>query len=148
MNGTQQTEPFNGYKDEFFGLTITPRKSLTWNVNYYLGQEHPNTTYFLNGGALANAPLFQGVPFEPIANPPHGKLHIFDTYVNWQASPRLTLAGEADYELQRLFHTPRLRIPTGALYMQNINSPQSCPWPDVLNTCLIGEACLLTSTRL
>ncbi|HEX4164504.1 MAG TPA: outer membrane beta-barrel protein, partial [Bryobacteraceae bacterium] len=41
VNGTQQTEPFNGYKDEFFGLTITPSKKLTWNVNYYLGQEHP-----------------------------------------------------------------------------------------------------------
>ena len=102
VNGTQQTEPFNGYKDEFFGLTITPRKNFTWNVNYYLGQEHPDTTYFANGGAPANAPTFQGVPFEPVINPPHGKLHIFDTYVNWQATSRLTLAGEADYELQRL----------------------------------------------
>ncbi len=125
VNGTQQTEPFNGYKDEFFGLTITPRKNLSWNVNYYLGQEHPNTTYFLNGGAPPNAPLFQGVPFEPIANPPHGKLHIFDTYLNWQASPRLTLAGEADYELQRLYQSSSpSHTDGGALYAKYQLTPK------------------------
>ncbi len=40
VNGTQQTEPFNGFKDQFFGFTVTPNKNVTWNVNYYLGQEH------------------------------------------------------------------------------------------------------------
>lgn len=103
VNGTQQTEPFNGFKDQFFGFTITPNKNITWNVNYYLGQEHPDVMFFPNGGAPPNAPTEQGVPFEPIPNQPAGKLHIFDTYVSWQTTPKLTLALEADDEIERLF---------------------------------------------
>lgn len=103
VNGTQQTEPFNGFKDQFAGFTITPNNRLIWNVNYYLGQEHPDVMFFPNGGAPPNAPTEQGVPFEPIPNPPTGKLHIFDTYLSWQTTPRLTLAVEADDEIERLF---------------------------------------------
>jgi Putative beta-barrel porin-2, OmpL-like. bbp2 len=103
VNGTQQTEPFNGFKDQFVGFTITPNDKVTWNVNYYLGQEHPDVAFFPNGGAPPNLPTEQGVPFEPILNPPAGKLHIFDTYMTWQATPKLTLALEADDEIERLF---------------------------------------------
>jgi hypothetical protein len=103
VNGTQQTEPFNGFKDQFFGITVTPNKNIAWNINYYLGQEHPDVMFFPNGGAPPNLPAEQGVPFEPIVNPPAGKLHIFDTYVTWQATPALTLALEADDEIERLF---------------------------------------------
>lgn len=102
VNGTQQTEPFNAFKDQFFSLNIQPTKNLTWNVNYYLGQEHPDTVFFPNGGAPPNLPEEQGVPFEPIPNSPKGKLHIFDSYVTWQTTPKLTLALEADYVLERL----------------------------------------------
>ncbi len=102
-NGTQQTEPFNGFKDQFIGLTIQPRSNFTWNVNYYFGQEHPDVEYFPNGGAPQNAPTQQGSPFEPIVNPPKGKLHILDSYFNWQAAKRLTFALEGDYVIQRLF---------------------------------------------
>jgi hypothetical protein len=103
VNGTQQTEPFNGFKDQFFGFTVTQTKNIAWNVNYYLGQEHPDVTYFPNGAAPANLPTEQGVPFEPIVNPPAGKLHIFDTYVNWQTTAKLTLALEVDDEIERLY---------------------------------------------
>ncbi len=125
VNGTQQTEPFNGYKDEFFGVALQPAKRLTWNLNYYLGQEHPDVTYFPNGGAPANAPSLQGVPFEPIAHPPTGKLHIFDTYLNWQATSKWTIAGEADYVVQRLetFSTP-VHSEGGALYAQYQLTPK------------------------
>jgi Putative beta-barrel porin-2, OmpL-like. bbp2 len=102
VNGTQQVEAFNGYKDEFFGLTLTPSKNFTWNINYYLGQEHPDVIYYPNGGAPPNSPMEQGVPFTPIVNPPKGKLDIFDTYFNWQATPKLTLATELDYVVERL----------------------------------------------
>jgi hypothetical protein len=101
-NGTQQTEPFNGFKDQFFGLAIQPNKNLTWNVNYYLGQEHPDVMYFPNGGAPPNLPTEQGVPFEPITNAANGKLHIFDTYLTWNTTPKLTLALEADYVIEWL----------------------------------------------
>jgi len=103
VNGTDQTEPFNGFKDELFGFTITPNKNITWNVNYYLGQEHPDVIFFPNGGAPPNLPTEQGVPFEPILNPPAGKLHIFDTYVAWETTPKLALALEADDEIERLY---------------------------------------------
>ncbi len=125
VNGTQQTEPFNGYKDEFFGLALTPRKNFSWNLNYYLGQEHPDVLYFPNGGAPPNAPTLQGVPFEPIANAPQGKLHIFDTYLNWQASSKWTIAGEADYEVQRLYESSSpSHTDGGALYLQYQLTPR------------------------
>ena len=101
VNGTQQTEPFNGFKDQFIGFTIQPKKTITWNVNYYLGQEHPDVIFYPNGGAPAGLPTEQGVPFQPLTNQPAGKLHIFDSYVTWQTTPKLTVAAEADYVIQR-----------------------------------------------
>jgi hypothetical protein len=100
-NGTQQTEPFNGFKDQLFGLSIQPHKNVAWTVNYYLGQEHPDVQ-FLPNSTNANLPTEQGLPFEPILNPPNGKLHIFDSYLTWQASSKLTLAVEGDYVIERL----------------------------------------------
>jgi len=102
-NGTQQTEPFNGYKDELFGFVLTPTKNVSWTVNYYLGQEHPDFQFVPNGPP--NLPTFQGMPFEPIPNPPSGKLHILDTYASWNATPKLTLAAESDYVIERLLTT-------------------------------------------
>src|ERR1035437_3099150 len=103
-NGTQQTEPFNGFKDQLFGLNIQPRKNVAWTVNYYLGQEHPDVQFLptYTGGGL---PTAQGIPFVPIPNAPNGKLHIFDSYLTWLVSPKLTLALESDYVIQRLLTT-------------------------------------------
>jgi hypothetical protein len=100
-NGTQWTEAFNGYKDELFGFVLTPTKNTSWTVNYYLGQEHPDTQYFPNGGAPAGAPTLQGVPFEPIRPEIKGKLHIFDNYLTWQATPKLDFALESDWVVSR-----------------------------------------------
>ena len=104
-NGTEQTEPFNGYKDELFGFTLQPRKSVNWTVNYYLGQEHPDVIFYPNGtpGSLPGLPTLQGVPFDPIQNPPKGHLNIIDTYATFQVSPKLELAFEGDYVNQRLY---------------------------------------------
>jgi hypothetical protein len=100
-NGTQQTEPFNGFKDELFGFALQPRKNLSWTVNYYLGQEHPDFQYLPTG--VTGPPTIQGLPFEPIPNAPNGKLHIFDSYATWNVTSKLTLAGEADYVIERLY---------------------------------------------
>jgi hypothetical protein len=102
VNGTDQTEPFNGYKDELFGFVAQPHKTLTWTMNYYLGQEHPDVVFFPNGGAPPNSPTEQGLPFQPIPDAPNGKLHILDTYATWQTTPKLTLAAEGDYVIERL----------------------------------------------
>ncbi len=39
---------------------------------------------------------------EATINPaPNGKTHIFDSYATWQATPKLTFAGEGDYYITR-----------------------------------------------
>ncbi len=100
VNGTNQTEPVNGYKDELVGVNLTPSKSINWTVNYYLGQEHPDFQYQPVG--TTGLPEQQGNPFEPIPNPAKGKLHILDSYVTWNASPKLSFALEGDYVIERL----------------------------------------------
>lgn len=100
VNGTQQTEPFNGFKDQFVGLAIQPHKTIAWNVNYYLGQEHPDVIPVPNTGVV---PLQPGLSFEPIRPAPDGRLHIFDSYVTWNTTSKLTLAVEGDYVIQRLW---------------------------------------------
>ncbi len=104
-NGTDQTEPFNGYKDQLIGFTLQPAKNVAWTTNYYLGQEHPDAMYFPNAapGSLPSLPTLQGVPFEPIPNPPKGHLNIIDTYATVQISPKLQFAFEGDYVNQRLY---------------------------------------------
>ena len=116
-NGTQQTEPFNGFKDQLIGVNIQPHKAVNWALNYYIGQEHPDVKFFPNGGAPLNSPTEQGLPFQPIPNPPDGKLHILDTYLTWQSTPKLTLGAEADYVIERLFEqSSPAHTDGGALY--------------------------------
>jgi hypothetical protein len=102
-NGTQQTEAFNGFKDELFGFAATPRKTVLWTVNYYLGQEHPDVVYYPYTSP-AGLPTLQGESFSPIPNPAKGKTHIFDSYVTWTPN-RWTLALEADDVIQRYLPT-------------------------------------------
>jgi hypothetical protein len=100
VNGAQQTEDFNGFKDQLFGVVVQPKPSVSWTVNYYFGQEHPDFAFVPGGTGL---PVVQGEPFAPIPTAPNGKLHIFDSYVSWNASPKLSLALEGDYVVERLF---------------------------------------------
>src|SRR5271163_779089 len=98
VNGTNQAEATNGFKDELFGFTAKPTKSLTWVVNYYLGQEHPNREVVTPTSPI---PVQPGLSFDAIRPAPNGRLHIFDSYVTWQATPKLTFALEGDYVIQR-----------------------------------------------
>jgi hypothetical protein len=125
-NGTQETEDFNGFKDQLGGVVLHPRKNISWTVNYYFGQEHPDVVYFPFGPApIPNPPTNQGVPFVPVVNPPTGKLHIFDSYATWQATSRLTFALEGDYVIQRLFtHSPPQHVDGGAIYAQYQFTPK------------------------
>jgi hypothetical protein len=105
VNGTNQAEATNGFKDELFGFTATPRKTITWNMNYYLGKEHPDRTPVAPNGPI---PVQPGLSFAAILPAPDGRLHIFDSYVSWQATPKLTLALEGDYVIQREWRTSSL----------------------------------------
>lgn len=125
VNGTNQSEPYNGFKDEFIGFVFTPTKNISWNIQYYLGMEHPDVTFFQNGGAPANAPTLQGTPFEPITNSPQGKLNIFDTYVSWQVTPKWLFALEADDFIQRLYtNSYPAHTDGGAVYLKYQFTPK------------------------
>ena len=100
INGNNQTEPTNSYKDELFGLLLTPNKNISWTVNYYLGQDHPDATPVSTCGPV---PVQPGLCFEKISPAPNGKLHIFDTYVSWQSTQKLLLQLEGDYVIERLW---------------------------------------------
>jgi hypothetical protein len=99
VNGANQSEPTNSYKDELFGIVLQPKKTLTWTTNYYLGQENPDVTPATN----CPVPVQPGLCLSPIIPGPNGKTHIFDTYATWQVTPKLTLQGEADYVIQRVW---------------------------------------------
>jgi hypothetical protein len=126
-NGTEQTEAFNNYKDQLFGLVLTPTPTITWTINHYQGQEHPDVVYLQNPTAaqLSVLPNQQGTAILPIPNAPNGKLQISDTYASWQATKALILAAEADYVQERLYSysTPQ-RAGGGALYAGYQISPQ------------------------
>jgi cell division protein FtsB len=123
INGTDQTEPFNGYKDEMFGVVLQPTKTISWTINSYLGQEHADFEFVTSGPP--SLPEQQGMPFEPILNPPQGKLHIIDSYATWNATPKLTFAGEGDYVIERLLTTsPPSHTDGGAVYIHYQVTPK------------------------
>jgi Putative beta-barrel porin-2, OmpL-like. bbp2 len=99
VNGTNQSEPTNSYKDELFGFTAQPAKNILWNFNYYIGQDHPDVTPATN----CNGPIQPGLCLKEINPAPDGKAHIFDSYVTWSATPKLSLSVEGDYVISRLW---------------------------------------------
>ncbi|HEY2050736.1 MAG TPA: outer membrane beta-barrel protein [Caulobacteraceae bacterium] len=119
VNGTGQTESFNNYKDQLYGVVLTPASNFTWTINYYRGQERPDVIYLQNPASPPpNLPNQQGTFIQPILNPPTGLLNIGDTYATWQATRKLTLAAEADYVEERLFsYSPPQHVTGGAVYV-------------------------------
>jgi hypothetical protein len=100
VNGTNQVEATNGFKDELFGFVAKPSKNVVWTMNYYLGQEHPDRTLVPPTSPI---PVQPGLSFATIRPAPNGRTHIFDSYVTWQATPKLSFALEGDYFIQRLW---------------------------------------------
>jgi len=100
VNGTNQVEATNGFKDELFGFTAKPTKSVTWTFNYYLGQDHPDRAVVPPTSPI---PVQPGLSFQAITPAPNGRTHIFDSYVTWQATAKLSFELEGDYLIQRLW---------------------------------------------
>src|SRR5271167_2258392 len=67
VNGTNQTEPTNGFKDEMFGFVLTPTKQVTWTTNYYFGQENPDSVGTTN---CPPVPVQPGLCFVPVVPAP------------------------------------------------------------------------------
>jgi hypothetical protein len=99
-NGTQQTEAFNNFKDQFVGVALQPAKSVSWNIQYYLGQEHPDVQPVQTPGP-PTVPTQPGLSVTPVTPYFTGKLHILDSYASWQATSKTALALEGDYVLSR-----------------------------------------------
>ena len=100
VNGTQQSEPTNSFKDQLFGFTLQPKKNISWTINYYIGQDHPDVTQVQDCGT---APVQPGLCLAPITPAPDGKQHIFDSYATWSVTPKVTLALEGDYVISRMW---------------------------------------------
>lgn len=116
VNGAQQTEDFNGFKSQTFIVTLKPAATLSWNVNYYFGQEQRDVVSVLNPG-LPSGPTQPGLPTTPVSPTPNGREHIFDTYITWNATPKLTLVGEGDYVINRIFPgSSPAHVSGGAVY--------------------------------
>jgi hypothetical protein len=115
VNGANDTEDLNGFKSQAFLFTIKPATTLTWNVNYYFGEEARDVEPTINPG-LPTSPTQPGLPTVNINPAPNGREHIFDTYATWTATPKLTLVGEADYVLNRTYAEQRPpRVVIGSL---------------------------------
>jgi hypothetical protein len=128
VNGIDQVEAVNGFKDQLFGFTAKPKKSLSWTLNYYLGQEHPDRIVVPPTSPI---PVQPDLSFQAIIPAPNGRTHIFDSYATWQATSKLTVALEGDYFLQRLWQNAgpdRSSAPShvdgGAAYVRYQLSPK------------------------
>ncbi|SEG01609.1 Putative beta-barrel porin-2, OmpL-like. bbp2 [Bryocella elongata] len=97
VNGTNQTEPTNSFKDELFGFSYSPTRKISWTSNYYLGQENPDSV----ASTSCTLPVQPGLCYTPINPAPNGRTHIIDNYVAFQATPKLLLVGEGDYFISR-----------------------------------------------
>ncbi len=100
VNGTNQVEATNGFKDQLFGFTAKPNSKVNWTLNYYLGQEHPDRAPNPSCGPI---PVQPGLCFVAIRPAPNGRTHIFDSYISWKSTSKLTVAVEGDYFIQRLW---------------------------------------------
>lgn len=100
VNGANETEDFNGFKSQGFLFTLHPASSLTWNVNYYFGQEARDVLPSTNSPSTSSL-VPPGLPIANISPAPNGREHIFDTYATWRPTTKLTFVGEADYVLNR-----------------------------------------------
>jgi hypothetical protein len=116
VNGAQQTEAFSGFKSQAFATTYKPKQTVTLTVNYFFGPQGRDTNTVLNPG-FPNGPTQPGLPTANISPAPDGREHIFDSYVTWSATPKLTLVGEGDYVINRFYtHSSPAHVSAGAAY--------------------------------
>jgi hypothetical protein len=75
-NGIQQTEDVNDFKSSHVTAIVKPNDKLAWTASYFFGQEQSD------GGAPTG---------------PDGFFKVFDTYVSYTATPRLSLGVDVNY---------------------------------------------------
>jgi hypothetical protein len=118
VNGANDTEDLNGFKSQAFIFTLKPVSSVSWNVNYYFGEEARDVEPTLNP-APPSSPTQPGLPTANINPAPTGREHIFDTYATWNATSKLMLVGEADFVINRTYAEQRPgRVAIGGFEMK------------------------------
>jgi hypothetical protein len=124
VNGVQQSEDFNGFKSQAILFNIKPARTLSWTIVYYSGIEGEAVVPLYNPTRPA-LPTQPGLSTQPVTPAPRGREHIFDSYATWTATPKLTIAGEADYVINRLqtFSAPA-HVIGGALYARYQFTPR------------------------
>lgn len=115
VNGSNQSEDFNGFKSQAFQLTARPAKTVSWTSTYYFGKD--GRQVILRQGDFGSAP--STTVFRP-----NGQSHIFDSYLAWTPG-NWTAVLEADYTINRnnAKDSPG-RVDGGAAYLQYQVSPK------------------------
>jgi hypothetical protein len=123
VNGANDTEDLNGFKSQAFLFTLKPLSNLTWNINYYFGQEARDVSSNTDPSGL---PIQPGLPTQKINPTPNGREHIFDTYATWNPTSKLTVIGEADLALNRTYTEQNpARVAIGGLTIRYALAHQS-----------------------
>lgn len=124
VNGIGQSEDFNGFKSQAVLLNLKPTNSVSWNVNYYTGIEARDANPLLNPG-FPSLPTQPGLTIDVIQPAPRGRTHIIDTYAGWNATDKLTFAGQFDYVISRgQTFSPPVRVTGGAAYARYQFTPR------------------------
>jgi hypothetical protein len=124
MNGAQQSEDFNRFKSQQVALILSPTKRVSWQINYYAGREQRDVVAILNP-TFPTLPTQPGLPTQVIQPAPKGRTQIVDTYATWNVTDKLTLAGEADYVVNRVEEfSPPSRVTGGVVYARYQFTPK------------------------
>jgi hypothetical protein len=116
VNGANQMEDFNGFKSNHLMLSAALSKKLTWTGSYYFGEENPSVVQLVSAQP--------GLSTTPIVSNPNGRTHIADTYFTWNATSKLSFAGEGDYILSRPYsNSYPTHLAGGAGYIRYQFSP-------------------------
>ena len=123
VNGANQTEEFNEFKSQHAQIIWTPRSTVSWTINYYVGQEQRDLVPELNPG-LPTIPSQPGLSTTPIEPVPNGRFHVMDTYASFQIN-KLTLVAELDDVINRVFdNSPPQRVTGGVAYVKYQFTPK------------------------
>jgi hypothetical protein len=124
VNGANQAEDFNESKSQLGQLVVKPTSSSSWTLHYYTGQEQRDLVPDLNPG-IPTIPTQPGLSVTPVSPVPNGRFHAIDTYATVTVG-KVTLVGEADYAINRVFHTsPPQRIVGGVGYLKYQLTPKA-----------------------
>ncbi len=117
VNGVNESEGFNGWRDQALLVSYKPKSNVSWNVNYYEGQEQRDVVPDLNPG-IPTLPTQPGLSIIPVTTRHDGRLHVIDSYASFGFGSKWTAVLEGDYVINRVAaNSPPSRVFGGAGYL-------------------------------